>query len=125
MQMATGLLHLHSRGIIHRDLKSLNIFISKSGELKIGDFSESKQLGIGKMLKPGNTRVGSPFTLAPELVRRQKSDFRSDIWALGVTWFSLIFSKPPYQEESIPKLLKAIVQKPLVIPKNNYSQLLN
>jgi len=71
---------MHANDIIHRDIKTLNIFI-KNGVLKIGDLGESRSLSEADYLS-GKT-VGTPMFLAPELVKHHNYDHRVDIWALG------------------------------------------
>ncbi|CDW73787.1 protein kinase domain containing protein [Stylonychia lemnae] len=99
---------------------------AKNGDLsKIGDFSESRKLKFGKLIKCGKRVVGSPFTMAPELIRKQYYDFRSDVWSLGITFYFMTFMKLPFNEESIQQLMKSILQKKLIFPKNNHSKKLN
>jgi serine/threonine protein kinase len=69
-------MHMHAHNFIHRDIKPMNIFVVDKNLLKLGDFSESRSLKYGVLLKCGKRVVGSPFTMAPELVKKTFYDFR-------------------------------------------------
>jgi serine/threonine protein kinase len=81
VQTAQALAHLHSRQIMHRDLKTQNIFLTASGVAKLGDF------GIARLLKSGGemaqTIVGTPFFMSPELMASKPYDLKTDLWSLG------------------------------------------
>ena len=96
--MCLGVHYLHTREIIHRDLKSLNIFLTKDNSAKIGDLGASRKIDdegniIDEMgdeeSKPQNQRVGTPFYLAPELWQDKPCTKKSDIWALGIILYEL------------------------------------
>lgn len=77
--MLFGIKALHSKNILHRDLKSANIFLTKNYSLKIGDF------GISKVLERSSaiTCIGTPLYLSPEVCNNQPYGLSSDMWALG------------------------------------------
>ena len=79
IQACLGIQYLHSQRILHRDLKSSNLFLSKKGQLKIGDLGVAKQLNE----KYTKTIVGTPYYLAPELCEEKPYNNKSDIWSLG------------------------------------------
>ncbi|KAK3078942.1 hypothetical protein LTS18_006151, partial [Coniosporium uncinatum] len=91
-QILTGLTYLHSRDIIHRDIKGANILVDNKGAVKISDFGISKRMSAGTLsasanpLKRGNNRVslqGSVFWMAPEVVKQTAYTRKADIWSLG------------------------------------------
>ena len=108
VQICLGLKHVHDRKIVHRDLKSQNIFLKKTGEVKLGDF------GIAKVMT--HTRdharsiVGTPYYLSPEIVLNQPYSFKSDIWALGVLLYEMCTLRLPFQATSIHGLAVAITR---------------
>ena len=105
-QCLLGLEYLHSNQIIHRDIKLLNIFMSKNKIVKIGDMGMSKILDKKEMKL---SRVGTPLFLAPELILKEKYDFKADIWSLGCSIYHLAKTIPPFNEENLVKLGQLIV----------------
>jgi hypothetical protein len=107
LQSALGLAHIHGLKILHRDVKSENIFLDAKGDAKIGD------LGVAKSLKNTNdlgvTLVGTPFYLSPELCDRRPYDAKSDVWSLGVVLYELLTGKPPFRARSQQELFLKIL----------------
>eukprot|EP00768_Dysnectes_brevis_P003895 gnl/Dysnectes_brevis/2764_a3367_782.p1 GENE.gnl/Dysnectes_brevis/2764_a3367_782~~gnl/Dysnectes_brevis/2764_a3367_782.p1 ORF type:complete len:405 (-),score=183.25 gnl/Dysnectes_brevis/2764_a3367_782:46-1260(-) len=109
IQICLGLLSLHSMRIIHRDIKTLNIFLDRTGKVKIGDLGVAKQLGSASVC--ARTLVGSPYYLSPELCRNEPYNSKSDIWALGVTIYELITGgKHPFSASNQAALILKIVR---------------
>ena len=105
-QCLLGLEYLHSQQIIHRDIKLLNIFMSKNKIVKIGDMGMSKILSKKEMKL---SRVGTPLFLAPELVMKEKYDYKADIWSLGCSIYHLAKTTPPFNDENLIRLGQSIV----------------
>ena len=105
-QCLQGLEYLHSQQIIHRDIKLLNIFMSKNKIVKIGDMGMSKILSKKEMKL---SRVGTPLFLAPELVLKEKYDYKADIWSLGCSIYHLAKTVPPFNDKNLIKLGQSIV----------------
>jgi serine/threonine protein kinase len=81
VQICLALKHVHDQNILHRDLKSQNIFLTSNGIVKLGDF------GIAKVLDASGdqarTQIGTPYYLSPEICESKPYDRSSDIWSLG------------------------------------------
>jgi NIMA (never in mitosis gene a)-related kinase len=106
--MCLGLKHVHDRKIIHRDLKGANVFLTKKGIVKIGDFGIAKVLS--HTVQKARTMVGTPYYLSPEIVQSKPYNNKTDIWSLGVMLYELCALKPPFDAPSIHLLSMKIVR---------------
>ena len=108
IQVLIGLNYLHSKKIIHRDIKLLNLFMTKDKRIKIGDMGMSTIVEDDELI---NTRVGTPLYIAPELVKKEKYDYKIDIWSLGCSLYHLAKTSPPFTDENLIKLGNAIINE--------------
>ena len=100
-QIADGLEAIHRVGIVHRDLKTLNVMIDAHGAAKVMDFGIAKRVvGGGTPAPSGSYVVGSPEYMSPEQARGQPVDFRSDIYALGIIVFELFTGRVPFRGDT-------------------------
>jgi NIMA (never in mitosis gene a)-related kinase len=91
-QILIGIKDIHSKNIIHRDIKSQNIFLTAKGVIKIGDFGVSRQTN-----SCASTIVGTPFYLSPEIINGTNYDSKTDIWSLGVLLYELCCLDFPFK----------------------------
>lgn len=96
IQIAQGLELAHSKGIIHRDIKTSNIMLTKQDQAKIMDFGLSKSLS-GTQITKTIAVLGTVAYMSPEQARGETLDVRSDIWSLGVVFFEMLTGKRPFK----------------------------
>ena len=110
IKITIGLGDIHKKNILHRDLKTLNIFLTKSLEIKIGDLGVAKVLSKGSLAK---TVIGTPYYLSPEICEEKPYNDKSDVWALGCILYELCTFKHPFEARSQGALiLKILNRKP-------------
>ncbi len=107
-QICLAIKHIHDKKILHRDLKSGNIFLMKDGKIKLGDFGIAKCLT--NTLDKARTLVGTPYYLSPEIVQDKPYSFKSDIWSLGILLYEMTMLKMPFEATSLPMLSLKIVR---------------
>ena len=118
-QICLALNHMHKKKVIHRDLKSGNVFLTKSGLVKLGDFGISK--GFKNTWEKARTKVGTPYYLSPEIINSKPYDSKSDIWALGVLLYEMMTFRMPFNATSFASLSLKIIKGFYQTPPSSYS----
>jgi serine/threonine protein kinase/Tol biopolymer transport system component len=120
-QIADAVAHAHERGIVHRDLKTANVVITLQCQAKVLDFGLAKRLSAAeldevtrsqKSLTDGDSAVGTLQYMAPEVLRGEPTDVRSDLWAFGVMLYAMAAGTLPFQGRTEYELSSGILREP-------------
>ncbi|XP_028276375.1 serine/threonine-protein kinase Nek3 isoform X2 [Parambassis ranga] len=102
-EMCAGAKHIHDKHVLHRDLKSKNIFLTDNGTIKLGDFGSACILNSSKAY--AQTYVGTPYYVAPEIWDNKPYNNKSDVWSLGCVLYELCTLRHPFQASSWKSLI--------------------
>lgn len=111
IQICLGVNHIHKRRVLHRDIKSKNVFLTHSGKVKLGDFGSARLLSSPMAF--ACTYVGTPYYVPPEIWENLPYNNKSDIWSLGCILYELCALKHPFQANSWKNLILKICQGPI------------
>ncbi len=106
LNAASGLAAAHERGIVHRHVKPGNLLIAENGTLKVADFGIARMAAASTRLTADGASLGTPSYMAPEQCAGEDGDHRSDIYALGVTYYQMLSGKLPFQSTNPYALVK-------------------
>ena len=117
LDILDGLDAAHSIGVIHRDLKPSNCFLDRDGRVKVGDFGLAKSLVANVDITQTGSFLGTPQFAAPEQIRRDNVDRRTDIFALGATLYFLLTGEAPFSGDPAAVIAKIVADPPEPIRK--------
>ncbi|XP_060634934.2 serine/threonine-protein kinase PLK4 [Anolis sagrei] len=106
-QIITGMLYLHSHGILHRDLTLSNLLLTNNMNIKIADFGLATQLNMPH--EKHYTMCGTPNYISPEIATRSAHGLESDVWSLGCMFYTLLVGKPPFDTDTVKNTLNKVV----------------
>jgi TolB-like protein/predicted Ser/Thr protein kinase len=119
LEAAEALAYAHSRGVEHRDFKAANVMVTRDGGLKVVDFGLSRRADPAMAeattlvtLVPRGTVAGTPYAMAPEQVRGEPTDARTDIWALGILLYEMAAGVKPFDAPSAPEIFTSVLRDP-------------
>ncbi|XP_077333313.1 serine/threonine-protein kinase Nek1 isoform X4 [Lithobates pipiens] len=108
VQLCLALKHVHDRKILHRDIKSQNIFLTKSGTIQLGDFGIARVLS--STVELARTCIGTPYYLSPEICENRPYNNKSDIWALGCVLYEMCTLKHAFEAGNMKNLVLKIIR---------------
>lgn len=108
IQAGQGLQAAHEKGIVHRDIKSGNVMVTRSGQVKVMDFGLARMAEQTRVTRPG-TVLGTPSYMSPEQAQGQTVDHRTDIWALGVVVYEMVTGRLPFPGHSRAEVVHSIL----------------
>lgn len=119
VQTCFALKHVHAQKVLHRDLKTQNIFLMLTGQIKLGDFGIARVLDATKDY--AKTMVGTPYYLSPEIIEDRPYNFKSDVWSVGVVLYEMTTLKHPFDADSLVILASKILKDQYPTPDAMYT----
>lgn len=113
-QIARALAHAHEKGVIHRDIKPQNMLLLRDGTLKVGDFGIAAL--ENELRDESGTAIGSIHYIAPEQIRGENPDGRSDLYSLGVVLYEMLTGRKPYTGETLGEIAVKHMNTDPVLP---------
>uniref|UniRef100_H3DJX8 non-specific serine/threonine protein kinase n=1 Tax=Tetraodon nigroviridis TaxID=99883 RepID=H3DJX8_TETNG len=120
VQICLALKHVHDRKILHRDIKSQNIFLTKDGTVQLGDFGIARVLN--STVELARTWIGTPYYLSPEICENKPYNNKSDIWALGCVLYEMCTLKHAFEAGNMKNLVLKIIRGSFPPVSVHYSQ---
>ncbi|XP_071201856.1 serine/threonine-protein kinase Nek1 isoform X3 [Salvelinus alpinus] len=120
VQICLALKHVHDRKILHRDIKSQNIFLTKDGTIQLGDFGIARVLN--STVELARTCIGTPYYLSPEICENKPYNNKSDVWALGCVLYEMCTLKHAFEAGNMKNLVLKIIRGSYPPVSTHYSQ---
>jgi WD40 repeat protein len=114
---ARGLSAVHAAGLVHRDIKPSNLLVNSAGVVKVGDFGLATAVARATRSLTGEGVIGTPHYMSPEQCMNEPVDARSDVYALGATYFNLLTGQPPFPAGQEVQIMFAHCNNPVPDPR--------
>ncbi|KAG1658695.1 hypothetical protein FOA52_013635 [Chlamydomonas sp. UWO 241] len=108
VQMMLAIQYCHSKKILHRDIKTQNVFLTRDGRLMLGDFGLAKQFQA--TLEMARTPIGTPYYMAPEIYEEAPYSFKSDVWALGCVMYEALTGVPAFKADNLCRVVIRVLK---------------
>eukprot|EP00002_Diphylleia_rotans_P038773 TRINITY_DN8861_c0_g1_i2.p1 TRINITY_DN8861_c0_g1~~TRINITY_DN8861_c0_g1_i2.p1 ORF type:complete len:729 (-),score=152.74 TRINITY_DN8861_c0_g1_i2:319-2505(-) len=118
-QITMALDFIHSKKVLHRDLKSQNIFLTRNATVKLGDFGIARVMS--NTIDLATSFIGTPYYMSPELLQNKPYGKKSDIWALGCILYELMAQTYPFNAQNLPQLTVKVINGVYPAPPVHYS----
>eukprot|EP00760_Papus_ankaliazontas_P020272 PhM_4_TR18298/c0_g1_i1/m.89774 len=125
LQLCLAVDYLHQQRMMHRDLKTANIFLTECGLVKLGDFGFSRQYNETLSEDVGNTFCGTPYYVAPELWERRPYSGRAEMWSLGVILYEILTLRRPFADSNMRHLVHTVLDGRYEPPQRGSPELLH
>uniref|UniRef100_A0A7E4W2J0 non-specific serine/threonine protein kinase n=2 Tax=Panagrellus redivivus TaxID=6233 RepID=A0A7E4W2J0_PANRE len=120
-QMCSAVAYLHDNNVLHRDLKTANVFLTLDRNVKLGDFGISKLMGTETRFAGAQTVVGTPYYISPEMCEGRSYNAKSDVWALGCILYEMACLQKTFEGTNLPALITKIIRGDYEAIKGPYS----
>ena len=119
VQIALAMQHIHQKKVLHRDLKTQNVFLTADGLVKLGDFGIARVLNAP--VEMAMTVIGTPYYMSPEVMESRPYDFKSDMWSLGCVLYEMTSLKHAFDANDMNGLVMKIVRGKFMPTPSHYS----
>ncbi|XP_078283301.1 uncharacterized protein LOC144608926 [Rhinoraja longicauda] len=117
-QIVAAICYLHEHSVLHRDLKTANLFLTKEGEVKLGDFGVAKVMMTGS---EAHSILGTPYYISPEICEGKCHNDKSDIWSLGCILYEMACRQRTFEGTNLPAVVNKIMKGQFAPITDNYS----
>lgn len=116
LQILSAIKHCHLNKVLHRDIKPQNILLTKTYQIKLADFGISRV--VEEFGNPATTQIGTPYYMAPEILKKEPYSFPADIWSLGCVLYEIVTRRRPFSSDYIQFFQQILHDEPFPIHCN-------